>query len=165
MCTHREDSCINRNTNSWTTNSSEACGLRTHFYTGHMGDAVPAVFYCDSQLMLNNMATAPAECGLSLEDECADCNANYKACTCGYTAETCSYRACRACKTHESPEVKSACFKSTDRLKKDNLLLTFLFASHFLCARILTFCFAAPSYSLIKWNVSVVGFTNKIQEL
>lgn len=44
-----------------------------------------------------------------------------------------------------------------------NLLLTFVFVSHFLCARILTF--SAPSYSLIKWNVSVVGFTNKIQEL
>lgn len=46
-----------------------------------------------------------------------------------------------------------------------NLLLSFLFVGRFLCAHILTFCFSAPSYSLIKWNVSVVGFTNKIQEL
>lgn len=43
VCVHGEDSCINRNTNSRTTNSSEACGLRTHFYTGHMGYALLVV--------------------------------------------------------------------------------------------------------------------------
>lgn len=45
MCvgTHTDDSCINRNTNSRTTNSSEACGLQTNFYTSHMRDSVPVV--------------------------------------------------------------------------------------------------------------------------
>lgn len=90
-----------------------------------------------------------------------------------YTVQIGSYRACRACKMHESLVVKSAFFKSAHTLKTEvkkkyfnfNLLLPFLFVSHFLCEHILTFWFSAPSYSLIKWNASVVGFTNKIQVL
>lgn len=44
VCAHGHDSCINRNTNSWTTNSSKACGLQAHFYAGHMGDCGPLSF-------------------------------------------------------------------------------------------------------------------------
>lgn len=150
----------------WTPNS---------FLHGSHGRRSPCRFYCYSQLMLNNRQQAHTECGLSLAGWMCRLQCKLQSVHLWiYTAQIGSYRACRACKMHESVAVKSSIFsKCSQQTKKQNkkkylnlnLLLTFLFVSHFLCAHILTFCFSAPSCSLIKWNVSVVGFTNKIQEL
>lgn len=95
VCVKGEDSCINRNTNSRTTNSSEACGLQTHFYTGHMVDAVPLVSNAS-----HSSCWITGDRSYWMWPQFG--NANYKVCTCGYTAQIGSYG---ACKMHESSKL------------------------------------------------------------
>lgn len=59
----------------WTPNS---------FLHGSHGRRSPCRFYCYSQLMLNNRQLLTLNVASVWLDECADCNANYKVCTCGY---------------------------------------------------------------------------------
>lgn len=90
---------------SRTTNSSEACGLRTHFYTGHMGDAVPPVISSSYlQLMLNkkrllqklNVALVLCRFQCKLQSVCV----------LQVRLAVVSEPACRDGKMHESVEVK-----------------------------------------------------------
>lgn len=96
-CAKGEDSCINRIADSWTTNSSEACGLGTHSYTGHtQSSSFRAAAHVEKQA--NRSHRTWPQFG----------NANYKVCTCGETAQIGSRWVRGACKMYESQEAESA---------------------------------------------------------
>ncbi len=95
------------------------------------GRCSPCRFYCYSQLMLNNRQLLILNVALVWRMNVQI--AMHKVCTCRYTVQIGSYRACRACKMHESLVVKSAFFKSADRLKNKKVLKLQFTAYSFVC--------------------------------